>query len=269
MSVQVKNLSAGYGKVQVLTDISMEAQEGRICALIGPNGSGKTTLMRCINSILKPMKGAVYVSGKEISRLDRDQIARLISVVHQSSYAVFAFSCLEMILMGGATRVKPWASPGTDEERRAMKVCEDLGIMDLAAIPFNHLSGGQKQLVMLGRALYQDAPVMLLDEPNSHLDFCNQHRMMGLIRQIVKERGVTALITLHDPNLALYYCDEVVLLREGRLVAGGPTHEIMKDQYLRLALGDNIHRDETMNGVQVVVPRNVTGEKMRSRPKQL
>jgi len=83
--------------------------------------------------------------------------------------------------------------------------------------------------------------------------------MMTLIRQIVKERGVTALITLHDPNLALYYCDEVVMLREGRLVAGGPTKEIMKDHYLRLALGDNIQRDETINGVQVVVPRNVAG----------
>jgi iron complex transport system ATP-binding protein len=260
MSVQVKNLTAGYGKHPVLIDIRMEVQEGHICALIGPNGSGKTTLMRCINSILKPMKGTVFVSGKEVSRLDRNKIAQLISVVHQSSYAVFSFSCLEMILMGGATRVKPWASPGADEQRRAWKVCEDLGIMDLANIPFNHLSGGQKQLVILGRALYQDAPVMLLDEPNSHLDFCNQHRMMSLVRQIVRERGVTALITLHDPNLALYYCDEVVMLREGRLVAEGPTKEIIKDHYLRLALGDNIRRDETMNGVQVVVPRNVAGE---------
>jgi ABC-type hemin transport system ATPase subunit len=99
----------------------------------------------------------------------------------------------------------------------------------------------------------------LLDEPNSHLDFCNQHRMMNLIHQIVKERGVTALITLHDPNLALYYCDDVVMLREGRLIASGPTKEMMKDHYLRLALGDNIRRDATMNGVQVVVHRNVAG----------
>jgi iron complex transport system ATP-binding protein len=260
MSVQVKNLTAGYGKNPVLIDIKMDVQEGHICALIGPNGSGKTTLMRCINSILRPMKGTVFVSGKEVSRLDRNKIAQLISVVHQSSYAAFSFSCLEMILMGGATRVKAWASPGADEQRRARKVCQDIGITDLANIPFNHLSGGQKQLVILGRALFQDAPVMLLDEPNSHLDFCNQHRMMNLIRQIVKERGVTALITLHDPNLALYYCDEVVMLREGHLVAGGPTQEIMKDHYLRLALGDNIQRDETINGVQVVVPRNVAGE---------
>jgi iron complex transport system ATP-binding protein len=101
---------------------------------------------------------------------------------------------------------------------------------------------------------------MLLDEPNSHLDFCNQHKMMGMIRRTVKERGVTALVTLHDPNLALHYCDEVLMLKGGRIVAAGPAEEIMRDEHLKNGLGDNIRMDVTVGGMRIVVPRNVYGE---------
>jgi iron complex transport system ATP-binding protein len=260
LTIRVEKLSAGYGKHPVLFDVEMEVKAGSICALIGRNGSGKTTLMRCINAILKPMKGKVFVMGKDISILERNEIARLISIVPQSSYTVFPFPCIEMILMGGAARLRAWASPGAEEERRAFKVCEEVGLMELAKTSFNQISGGQKQLVMLARAIYQDAPIMLLDEPNSHLDFCNQHKMMALMRQIVKQTGVTALITLHDPNLALNYCDEVVMLREGRVVASGPTMAIMDDHHLREALGDNIRTDATISGSRVVVPRKVAME---------
>jgi iron complex transport system ATP-binding protein len=257
MGIQIDGLTAGYGSNVVLKGITSHVLEGCLCALIGHNGSGKTTLMRCINSLLKPMQGKILVSGKDVSLLDRNRLARLISVVPQSSYAPFPFSCLEMILMGGATRVKAWASPGPVETRAARRICEDMQILDLTTRPFNHLSGGQKQMILLARALYQDAPVMLLDEPNSHLDFCNQHRMMELIRDVVKKRGATALITLHDPNLALHYCDYAIMLKEGRLIAAGPTEEVMQDHTLRAALGDNIRIDATSDGVPIVVPRNV------------
>ncbi len=257
MSVRVEGLTAGYGNVTVLHAVRLEIESGRICALIGRNGSGKTTLMRCINGFLKPSKGKISVSGKDISLLRRNDLAGLISLVPQGNYSPFMFSSLEMVLMGGATRVKPWAAPGADEKSRAVAVCRAVGVAELADKPFNCLSGGQKQLIMLARALHQDAPVMLLDEPNSHLDFSNQHRMMGLMRRVVKERGVTALITLHDPNLALYYSDDVVLLKEGRVVAAGPTGEIMDDRHLADTLGDNVKLDRTLSGERVVVPRNV------------
>jgi iron complex transport system ATP-binding protein len=126
-----------------------------------------------------------------------------------------SFSCMEMIPMVSVTRVKAWASPDREGRQAARRICEDMGILDIVSKQFIHLSGGQKQMVMLARALYQDAPVMLLDEPNSHLDFCNQHRMMELIREVARKHGKTALITLHDPNLALHYCDHVIMLKEG------------------------------------------------------
>ena len=257
MSVQVEKLTAGYGKEPVLRDISLAVREGCLCGLIGRNGSGKTTLMRCINAILKPSQGRVIVSGKEIAKLSRNRLARLISVVPQGSFSPFPFSTYEMILMGGVARIRSWQSPGPEEKKRVWQVCEDVGISAFAYAPFNHLSGGQKQLVMLARALYQDAPVMLLDEPNSHLDFCNQHRMMDLVHEIVKSQNKTALITLHDPNLALHYCDEVVMLKEGRVIVSGATEDMIVNDNLKATLGENVKRDTTMSGLAVVVSRNV------------
>jgi len=260
MSVRVKGLTAGYGNMPVLQDVSLEIGSGRICALIGRNGSGKTTLMRCINGILKPAQGSISVSGREIRQMKRAEIARLISLVPQGNYSPFQFSCLEIVLMGGASRIKPWSGPSANEKRRAKEICCEVGVADLVDRPFNCLSGGQKQLVMLARALHQDSPVMLLDEPNAHLDFPNQHRMMGLMRRFVKERGVTALITLHDPNLALHYSDDVVMLKDGMVVAAGPTAVLLDDVHLQEVFGAEIMVERTVSGTHVVVPRNPAGK---------
>jgi len=255
VSLAIENMSAGYGKIPVLRDVSLRVEEGNICALMGRNGSGKTTMLRCANAILRPMKGRVLAGGKEIDRLSRMEIARLISLVPQATQTAFSFSCLDMVLMGSAARLRSWSAPGQKETNRAMETMDEMGIHNLAHRRFNEISGGERQLVMLSRALFQQAPIMLLDEPNSHLDFSNQHHMMGLMRHVVKKRGVTALISLHDPNLTIYYCDQVAMLNEGRIIADGPTGSIMEDRILRQALGDNIQTDRTVKGVQVVTPR--------------
>lgn len=257
MGLKIENLSAGYGRTVVLHDINLTVEEGSICALMGRNGSGKTTLLRVVNAILKPRQGRVTAMGREVTRLPRPEIARLISLVPQSAQSALPFTCLEMILMGSAARIKPWAAPGRQDRNKADEVLAELGIGHLAARPFNQLSGGERQLVMLGRALFQDAPVMLLDEPNSHLDFSNQHMMMELMQNVVKKRGVTALISLHDPNLTLAYCDHVIMLKSGRIVAHGPTSAIMQERILREVLGDNIRTDTTATGLPVVTPRSL------------
>jgi iron complex transport system ATP-binding protein len=255
VSLVIENLSAGYGRSPVLHGVSLHVDEGSICALMGRNGSGKTTLLRCVNAILKPAQGAVLAFGQDVGRLSRVEIARLISLVPQSSYTAFSFSCLEMILMGGAARVRPWSAPGRRETADAMEVLREVGIDDLSCRPFNQLSGGERQLVMLSRALFQNAPIMLLDEPNAHLDFSNQHRMMQMMRAVVKRRGATALISLHDPNLTLHYCDHVVMLKKGHVIAQGPTGEVMNEAILRDVLGENIQTDFTLGGLQVVTSR--------------
>jgi iron complex transport system ATP-binding protein len=254
-SLAVENLSAGYSRSLELRDVSMHVDEGSICALMGRNGSGKTTLLRCLNAILKPESGTVSVFGKDVSRLSRLEIARLVSLVPQTSSSPFPFSCLEMIVMGAAARIHAWSAPTRRDVARAMEVLEEVGIQDLARRLFNELSGGERQLVMLSRALFQDAPLMLLDEPNTHLDCSNQHRMMDMMRAVVKRRGATALISLHDPNLTLHYCDRVVMLKKGRVIAQGQTGDVMNETTLRDVLGENIQTDVTTRGLQVVTPR--------------
>ena len=255
MSLVIENVTAGYDRTPVLNDVSLQVEHGHICALMGRNGSGKTTLLRCINAILRPKQGSVFANGNNVESLSRTEIAKLISLVPQSSHTAFSFSCLEMILMGSATRIKTWATPGKKEVQRALDVLNEVGIHALARRPFNHLSGGERQLVMLARALFQDSPLMLMDEPNTHLDFSNQHRMMALMRELVKKRGVTALISLHDPNLTLYYCDQVAMLKEGRIVTCGSVSEVMEDPILQEVLGENIQTDITLKGLPVVTPR--------------
>jgi iron complex transport system ATP-binding protein len=261
----VDSLVAGYGETQVLHGVDLVVEEGQVCALLGRNGCGKTTLLRCINAILSPRSGSVRVREQEVRHLSRPQIAGLISMVPQSATTVFASTCLEMVLLGETPRLRVWSSPGKSARRRARQVLAEIGIEHLAERPFTELSGGERQLVLLARAFFQDTPVMLLDEPTSHLDFCNQHRVMHLMRRTAKMRGVTVLVTLHDPNLAFYYCDCVAMLRDGRVVAQGPTGRVMKDENLRQVYGDNIKTDITSVGLPVVIPRSCVGDGKRER----
>ncbi len=257
MGLAIEDISAGYGKDMVFSHVSFSLSPGKICALMGRNGSGKTTLLRCINGVLKPLCGKVSVMEQDIARLSRVQIARMISVVPQVSFSPFSFSCLNMVLMAGSARIKAWSSPSKKERKKALNTMEEAGIEHLAPRPFNSISGGERQLVILARALFQDTPVMLLDEPNSHLDFANQHRIMALMHKLVKKRNLTVLITLHDPNLALYYCDEAVMLKNGKIIASGGMETIMTDDLLAGVLGENIQCDVTRKGVFVVTPKNI------------
>ncbi len=264
MTVQIDNITAGYTQVPILKDISATLPGGQFCALVGPNGSGKTTLMRCINAILTPLSGRILVADQNVARLSRSQTARLIGFVPQITHTVFAFTVLEMVLMGGAARMNAWSAPTRQDKTKALAICEEIGMLHLAAHSFQQLSGGQKQLVLLARALFQETPVLLLDEPTSHLDFCNQHKMMGLVREVIKRKNATALITLHDPNLVLNYCDSAILMKEGCLVSTGPIGQALSDANLQQAFGDNIQTDITSRGLQVIVPKNMGSEKQCS-----
>ncbi len=257
MNLKVENISAGYGSIPVISNINLSIGPGRICALMGRNGSGKTTLLRCINGLLPFSKGKVTLLGRDIKRLRRDEMARMISVVPQVSFSPFSFSCLDMVLMAGAARIKAWSAPSKKERQKALDAMAETGIAHMAKRAFNTLSGGERQLVMLARGLFQDTPIMLLDEPNSHLDFANQHRIMALMQGLARKRKMTVLITLHDPNLTHYYCDDVILIHEGGVRAMGETGKTLTDDVLSCVLGDNIECDITRKGVFVVIPKQI------------
>jgi iron complex transport system ATP-binding protein len=254
MTLDIRRLSAGYNKTPVITGIHMTAATGRICAVMGRNGSGKTTLLRCINHVLPPWNGEIRVMGQDITRMARHRIAQIISVVPQLNFSPFSFSCLDMVLMAGAARIRAWAAPSRKEQDRAVFAMAEVGIDHLAYQAFNAISGGERQLVMLARALFQGTPIMLLDEPTAHLDFTNQHRIMALMRHLAAKRHMTVIITLHDPNLTYHYCDDVVLIHQGRVAAAGKTADTLNSEVLSQVLGDNIRLDVTTSGVRVAVP---------------
>ncbi|HBR01927.1 MAG TPA: ABC transporter ATP-binding protein [Ruminiclostridium sp.] len=215
--LNVNHLSVSYGNHSVLRDVGFSLGCGEFAALLGLNGSGKTTLLRTICGLKKADSGGCFAAMKDIFRAHEKQRAHLISYIPQRHSIVYDISVTDVVLMGFNGRLRFYQQPGKEQIQRAFSTMEKLGIYTLRAESFLRLSEGQKQLVILARSMVQDTPVMLLDEPDSALDFVNRHKVLFKIREIIHEDGRCGLITLHDPNFALQYCDRLLLLSEGNI----------------------------------------------------
>lgn len=220
-----------YEKQWVLQDITLELGKG-LHALVGRNGSGKTTLLRVVAGLLTPQRGGVVVCGERIAVLPRRRIASLVALLPQEQNPSLCYRVLEMVLMGGARRHGFFGSPSAVEYERARAVLESLGITELAEKSWNAVSGGQRRLVLLARALFQDAKVLLLDEPTSHLDTPNRLILMRLLRRIVEEHELCVLFSTHDPNETLLWADTAILLDGGRLHAYGSPDDVLSPKML-------------------------------------
>lgn len=252
----VENLTFCYGKRLVLQDISFSVPCGLICGLLGPNGSGKTTLLKCINGIRKPVKGRIDVNDIPLDQLNRQEIAKEMSVVPQQTSIVFAFKVVDIVVMGRSPQLNMWQKPTETDKSDAVKLLNDLGIGHLAERRFNEISGGERQMVLLSRALFQNTQIMLLDEPTSHLDLKNQVKIIDLVRNVATERGITVIMTLHDPNLALHYCDEVILLKDGLIIDRGRTEDVLFDDNLSNMYEIRVNLEVTPGGKKVIIPES-------------
>lgn len=252
--IMVKNLNFYYGKRKILNNLSFSMGNGCICGLLGPNGSGKTTLLDCINGLNKPKSGEITVSKESIYNMDRKELAKKMSRVPQQTNIVFPFKVIELVVMGKAPYLENWESPGRQDYERATTLLDSLGVETLAERPFNKISGGEKQMVLIARAIFQNAEIMLLDEPTAHLDYKNQFIILDLITKVAKKNNLTVIITLHDPNLAMHCCDEIVMLKKGEIVSWGKTSEILKSDLLSKMYDMDISVDFVSNGTQVIIP---------------
>lgn len=251
--LEVSGLTAAYGRKVILNDVNFKLKEGSICGLIGPNGSGKTTLLRCISGILKPQKGKVHLSGTDINTLSRAKIARQLAFVPQSSGIRFNYTGVDMVIMGKAPHLGLLASPSGKDKEEAAGIMESLGILHLLDRHYVEMSSGEQQMTLLGRAVMQNTPLLLLDEPTSHLDIRNQHIVMEMVSEIAIDGNRTLFITIHDPNLALRYCDHVVMVGDNRLHAEGPTAQVMTDVNLSAIYGMDIKNEITSSGKRVII----------------
>ena len=190
--------------------------------MLGPNGAGKSTLLKCIDGLLRPQKGRIELGGRVIDGLDRKEIARLMAYVPQAAGELFPFKVIDMVLMGRYPHRNGHICNRDIE--KAFKALVLMGIQDLAMKDFGSISGGQQQRVTIARAIAQEAEVLLLDEPTSNLDIRHQLEVMDLLQHLVKTNTLSAIITMHDLNLAARYADTVIVLDQGRIFAsGGPS----------------------------------------------
>ena len=228
MSIQVNNLSFSYGQKNVLHDICFSAEKGEFLSILGPNGAGKSTLFRCILGLLPGYSGEVLVNERNIKGFSAREASRQIAYIPQKSHCVFQYNVVDIVLMGRSNRTSVFGNPGKEDEQACLKALEKVGICALKDRCFHKLSGGEQQLVLIARALAQDAPILLLDEPTANLDFGNQILVLEQAKKLAQE-GYTVIQTTHHPEQSYLYSDRILALRNGRILALGKPTEVLND----------------------------------------
>ena len=223
--VRVDSISVKLGKSMILKEVSLELSKGEILAVLGPNGAGKTTLLRTILGIVKPCKGQVVINGKNVELYSPHDLARIVAYVPQETIIPFPYLALDIVLMGKAPYLGLLGAPGKEDYIEALNIMNTLGIQHLAYRSFNTLSGGEKRLVLIARALMQKPQVLLLDEPTSGLDLRNKLKILSIMRKL-SEDSVAVMFTTHDPNEAIAIADKVVVLNNGSIVFSGSPREL-------------------------------------------
>ena len=231
MSLVLDNLSCGYTRQPVLTGVSLTVDEGEFVCLLGPNGSGKTALLKTLAGILPPLGGHIRIDGREWSELTvRERAARL-AYVPQAHAPLFAFRVLDVVAMGRTARWPLWSGPTAADWRAAETALAAVQMGAFAERRYTELSGGERQMVLVARALAQEARFLVLDEPASSLDFGNQVRMLQMLRRLVRE-GFGVLMATHHPEHALRCATRVAVVREGRLSPAGAPGETLTAEHL-------------------------------------
>lgn len=239
MSLEITDLSFGYGKRLVLDGVTVTAHRGELLGLLGPNGSGKSTVLKTVARIHTPGAGAITWDGEtDLRSLSRRELARLVAYVPQNISATFAHEVREAVALGRTPHVA--GRPSREDWQHVDRAIELLGLRELVGRSITELSGGQAQRVLIARALAQEPSILLLDEPTSALDLKYQLQTLSLSRSIARESGVAAVIAIHDLNQAARYCDRIAFLLGGRIIAHGTPREVFSSAIVREVYGIDV-----------------------------
>ena len=242
--LEVQNISINYGVCAVVQDVSLTLCSGKIIALLGANGAGKTTLLKSFNAGLPIAKGLILLNDKPLSSFSRREIAREIAVIGQETETKFPVSVLEFVLAGRFAHGVSFGWETAEDLQMAVDCLKQCDLANYAARQMNQLSGGERQRVVLARALATNAKILLLDEPTANLDLAHQALMFRLIKERCETSDVSAIVITHDLNLASEFADEIILLKNGEILAKGAPEKVLTEDNLQEVFGVKVLLDE-------------------------
>jgi iron complex transport system ATP-binding protein len=248
-AIRTDNLTFAYKEKSVLDGVSLSIERGEMVGILGPNGSGKTTLLKIFSTVLRG-RGEVKLNGRSIETYGKRELSRLFAMVPQESQVLFPYTVAEIVLMARASYHSPFALEGRKDlevARASMELTDSLPFSDRY---LHELSGGEKQRVIIARALAQEPQILLLDEPSAFLDLKHQVQVFELMRRLNRERGLTIVAALHDLNLAALFFPRLVMLRDGRIYRDGSPREVLTEKTI-----DEVY------GIRVRVEKDPSGEK--------
>ncbi len=257
MKLEAERISFSYGERKVLDDVSITLPEGSMTALLGRNGSGKTTLLRLLLGFLKPKNGTIRIDGKDTGDMTDRERAMAIAYIPQSTSIIYSYTVLDTVIMGRAPALSLFQRPSEADKSKAEETLKSLGLWELRNRSVNALSGGERQLVLIARALTQEAGILLLDEPTSSLDYSNQLLVMATAEKL-RKAGYTILFSTHNPEQALMNATDVVVLSSHKLAFSGKPEELLDGKVLENLYSTQLHIEKIDTGLNhriVCVPR--------------
>lgn len=244
-SIEVKNLKFGYKNDLVLKDISFDIKKGVFLSIVGPNGSGKSTILKLLNNIVDAKTASILIEGKDINRFRKKDLARKVALVPQDTTINYEFTVEEVVLMGRHPYKGRFERENkTDYElvEEALKLTNTFYLKDRM---ITEISGGERQRVLIARALAQEPSIILLDEPTAHLDINHQIEILSLLQRLNKEKGTTIVLVIHDINLGIRYSDEIIMLNKGKILGRGTPEEVITKDNIEQAYNLKVEIDRS------------------------
>jgi iron complex transport system ATP-binding protein len=230
IKIEMQDVSLGYSRKVVLKDLTFQVSPGEMVGLIGPNGCGKSTIIRALSRIISPFSGKILLDGKDVTKIPRQELARLLGVVPQMPLLPSAFTAFEIVLMGRNPHLGLFQYEGPRDLAIVWRAMEKTGTQSFSERRISELSGGEIQCLLIARVLTQETKAILLDEPTANLDIGHQVEILDLIKNLCRENNLAVLAALHDLNLASQYCDRLILINNGRIHAEGTPREVITTQ---------------------------------------
>lgn len=256
MVLEVKDLTYSYRNIKVLDKVSFAVEDSELLCILGPNGAGKSTMFKCILQLLKGYKGEILLDNKKLKEYKIQELARIVAYIPQSHNPVFSYSVTEMVLMGTASQNSPLSKPTKSQINIVEESLEKIGISYLKDRSFVNLSGGERQLVLIARALAQKAKILVMDEPTSDLDYGNQIRVLNTVKELTKE-GYTIIQSTHNPDQAFLYADKVLALYNHKVLSFGTPKYIINSGLIKKLYNVDVELNSLYDDkIRICIPKS-------------